>query len=185
MKRIVGLALSLALVGCGGDEGRDAGGASAYDNFCAEVAPKVAAYLERAAAEHPTPDDPRYGGTLVVGAIGEITDGMMSLTTGDHSSTQHQMFVNLMTLIDYDEAFQPHPSLAEAWEVNDAGTEITFHLRHDVFWHDGEPTTARDVAFTYLRATDPRTIFPNASYWANYVQGADGVEVVEIGRAHV
>jgi len=60
-----------------------------------------------------------------------------------------------------------------------AATEITFHVRHDVFWHDGEPTTARDVAFTYLRATDPRTVFPNAAYFANYVPGEEGVDVVD------
>lgn len=178
MKRMAFVVPVLALAACGGGEEGDLG-ASAYADFCDQVRPRVAAYLERAASEHPTPDDPRYGGTLVVGAVGEISDGMMSLTTADHSSTQHQEFVNLMPLIDYDEEYRPRPYLAESWEVNDAATEITFHLRHDVFWHDGEPTTARDVEFTYLRATDPRTVFPNASYFANYVSGDEGVEVVD------
>ncbi|HSG07426.1 MAG TPA: ABC transporter substrate-binding protein [Longimicrobiales bacterium] len=178
MKRMVCVAAALAACACGGEGGADSV-ASAYGGFCAEVQPSVAAFLERSAAAHPTPDDPRYGGTLVVGAIGEISDGMMALTTSDNSSSQHQEFVNLTTLIDYDAAFEPRPYLAESWEVNDATTEITFHLRRDVFWHDGEPTTARDVAFTYLRATDPRTGFPNAPYFANYVPGAEGVEVVD------
>ena len=178
MKRMACVVLALAFVACGGGEEADPG-ASAYADFCDHVRPKVAAYVARAASEHPTPDDPRYGGTLVVGAVGEISDGMMSLTTADHSSTQHQEFVNLMPLIDYDEEYRPRPYLAESWEVNDAATEITFHLRHDVFWHDGEPTTARDVEFTYLRATDSRTVFPNASYFANYVTGGEGVEVVD------
>ena len=41
------------------------------------------------------------------------------------------------------------PSLAESWEHSDDGLEWTFHLRQDVFWHDGEPFTARDVEFTF------------------------------------
>jgi peptide/nickel transport system substrate-binding protein len=178
MKRMVSAWVALVLIACGG--GDQAGSsASAYADFCAQVQPKVAAYLERAAAEHPTPDDPRYGGTLVVGTVGEISGGMMAVTTADHAATQHQEFVNLMPLIEYDEQLRPRPYLAASWDVNDATTELTFHLRQDVFWHDGEPTTARDVAFTYLRATDPRTVFPNLAYFVNYVPGEEGVEVVD------
>ena len=41
------------------------------------------------------------------------------------------------------------------------GTELTFTLRDDVYWHDGHRTDAYDVEFTYLRATDPATAYPN------------------------
>lgn len=41
------------------------------------------------------------------------------------------------------------PWLAQEWEVSDDGTTWTFRLRQDVRWHDGEPLTAEDVAFTY------------------------------------
>ncbi|NJD18477.1 MAG: hypothetical protein FIA95_04245 [Gemmatimonadetes bacterium] len=178
MKRIVCLGLALALPACG-SEGEPESYSVASDPFCQGVMPRVEAFLARAEADHPTPDDERYGGRVVVGTIGELRDGMMVLTTTDHGSTQHQQFVNLMPLIDYDEGLQPRPYLAESWEVNDSLTEITFHLRRDVLWHDGEPTTARDVAFTYVRATAPRTLFPNAAYWAHYVPGEEGVEVVD------
>ncbi|GMV06203.1 MAG: ABC transporter substrate-binding protein [Gemmatimonadota bacterium] len=170
--------LPVLLTACVGGE-RGAPPVVANDPFCQEVMPRVEAFLEGARAEHPLPDDERYGGTLVTATIGELTQGMMVLTTADHGATQHQQFVNLMTLLDYDEAFQPRPYLAESWEVNDDLTELTFHLRGDVLWHDGTPTTARDVAFTYLRATDPRTGFPNAPYWTHYVPGPEGVEVVD------
>ena len=40
------------------------------------------------------------------------------------------------------------PWLAEAWTVSDDGTKWTFDLVGDVTWHDGEPLTAEDVAFT-------------------------------------
>ena len=41
------------------------------------------------------------------------------------------------------------PALAERWEHNADGTVCTFHLRHDVRWHDGQPFTAADVVFTF------------------------------------
>lgn len=41
------------------------------------------------------------------------------------------------------------PWLAKEWESNDAKTEYTFTLQEDVYWHDGTPFTAEDVAFTF------------------------------------
>jgi peptide/nickel transport system substrate-binding protein len=178
MKRIAGVVLAIAVGACRGREAPEVY-AVASDAFCQELMPRVDSFLAKAAAEHPTPGDERYGGRLVAGTIGELRDGMMVLTTTDHGSTQHQQFVNLMPLVDYDEQLQPRPYLAESWEVGEGMTSITFHLRRDVFWHDGEPTTARDVAFTYLRATDPATLFPNAAYWSHYVPGPEGVEVLD------
>ena len=169
--------VALALAACG--QGSEPGPGTTFDGFCEEIRPRVAAYVAEAAREHSRPLSADYGGTLVVGGNGPLRDGMMALTTSDHGSTQHQQFVNLMPLIDYDDQFGPRPYLAESWELNDSSTELTFHLRQDVHWHDGEPTTARDVAFTYIRATDPTTVYPNAAYFANYVPGEAGVEVVD------
>lgn len=166
---------TLALGACGGDGGGSVGDSA----FCAEVLPRVEAFLEQARADHPTPDDERYGGTIVVGTIGEITDGMNGFITADYASNQHQQFMNLMTLVDYDEELNPRPYLAESWEMSEDNSEITFHIRDDVLWHDGEQTDAHDVAFTYIRITDPRTAFPNVSFWDQYVTGEEGVEVVD------
>ncbi|MCA1305280.1 ABC transporter substrate-binding protein [Microbacterium esteraromaticum] len=41
------------------------------------------------------------------------------------------------------------PHLATEWGFNEDGTELTFTLRDDVTWADGEPFTAADVAFTW------------------------------------
>ena len=41
------------------------------------------------------------------------------------------------------------PKLAESWEHSLDGLVWTFHLRKGVRWSDGEPFTARDVAFTF------------------------------------
>jgi peptide/nickel transport system substrate-binding protein len=168
-------AASAALTACGG--GGDV--ATSGDPFCQQVLPRVAAFMEQSRAAYPTPSDPRYGGTVVVGGIGELADGMNAAVSSDYQATQHQQFVNLMTLVAYDEDINPVPYLAESWEVAEDGRSITFHIRQDIFWHDGERTDAHDVAFTWDAVTDPLTAFPNASYWDHYVKGPEGVEVID------
>jgi peptide/nickel transport system substrate-binding protein len=41
------------------------------------------------------------------------------------------------------------PWLASRWEVSPDGRDYTFSLRSDVAWHDGQPLTADDVAFSF------------------------------------
>jgi len=178
-RRVSWGAVLAALAGCGGDGGDRSAASAPADAFCAEVQPRVEAYLAEARASRPAPDDPRYGGTAVVGSIGELADGMNSAVSANYNTRQHQEFVNLMPLIRYDADIVPQPWLAESWEVSDDGTELTFHLRRDVFWHDGERTDAEDVAFTYRTVTNPETAFPNAAFWAQYETGPEGVEVVD------
>ncbi|MEX2529397.1 MAG: ABC transporter substrate-binding protein [Gemmatimonadota bacterium] len=168
----VALLLALAVASCGDPDARAMSG---MPEFCQNVLPSVEAHL----AALPTPGGERYGGTAVVGGIGEIPDGMNSLVSADHGANQHQIFMNLMTLLRANGDLELEPYLARDWELNEDLTEVTFHLRDDVVWHDGEPTTAHDVEFTYLRATDPNTGFPNAAFWDHYVGGADGVEVLD------
>lgn len=42
----------------------------------------------------------------------------------------------------------PAPRLAESWTVSPDGKVYTFTLRSGVTWHDGQPFTAKDVAFS-------------------------------------
>lgn len=169
----------LVAASCGGDgEPRPV---TWSDPFCADVMPRVAAWLDSVSAAAPPPPDDRYGGTLVAAGIGEMSGGggMNAFATNDYVARMHQQYVNLTTLVQYDEDLQPRPYLAESWEESDDGASVTFHLRRDVFWHDGEPTDAHDVAFTYLRMTDPALGYPNDTFWRNWVRGAEGVEVID------
>ena len=151
--------------------------AGAGDPFCEGVTARVSEFMSQ--FEGQMPPSARYGGTAVVGNIGEIPDGMNNHVSQGYAASQHQNFVNLMTLVQYDEDLNPTPYLAESWEVSDDVTEITFHIRDDVYWYDGELTDAYDVAYTFKRAIDPETAFPNTSFWTYYDQGPDGVEVVD------
>ncbi|MDX1566910.1 MAG: ABC transporter substrate-binding protein [Longimicrobiales bacterium] len=168
--------ITTVLTACGDGGGTSGGRMSAAESeFCGPVMARVDSFLA-AASDRELSD--QYGGTVVVGGIGEL-DGMNALTSTGYQAAQHQEYMTLMTLAQYDENLRPVPYLAESWELSEDGTELTFRLRDEVRWHDGERTDAYDVEFTYLRATDPATGFPNASIFRYYEPGAAGVEVLD------
>jgi len=57
-------------------------------------------------------------------------------------------------LVRYDEDGYPAPALADTWSFSDDNRTITFTIDHRQFWHDGQPVTAKDVAFTYSLLQD-------------------------------
>ena len=61
--------------------------------------------------------------------------------------TIFDLVYNSMVSLNLDGTFSPE--LAEGWDVSEDGLTWTFHLREGATWHDGEPVTASDVAFTY------------------------------------
>jgi len=52
---------------------------------------------------------------------------------------------------------RPVPGLAESWEVSPDGKIYTFHLRTNLVWSTGEPITADDVVYSWLRTLNPLT----------------------------
>jgi peptide/nickel transport system substrate-binding protein len=124
------------------------------------------------------PEAERYGGTVIIASTADLQT-MNALTSSDFTSGNVQRDLLLMPLIQYNERLEPIPWLAERWDTAQVGPdtlEVTFHLRRDVRWHDGQPTTAHDVAFTYERMVDPATAFPNLQRMAHYAPRAEVVD---------
>jgi len=167
--------LGLALAACADGVPNDVE-VAVEDAFCGSVLAKVDSFMATFEGRGPTGD--RYGGMAVVATADDLL-GMSPRAAGNVLSAQHQQFVNLMTLIEFDEELRPIPYLATSWEISDDHTELTFHLRDDVYWHDGELTTAEDVAFTYRTVINPESLYPNTSYFQAYLPGEDGVEVLD------
>ena len=113
------------------------------------------------------PEAQRRGGTLVVAAIGDVPD-VSPLTGTDYNANQWSQYVLFAPLVTYNERFEPVPWFAKSWEVNADTTELTFHLRNDVYWHDGVKTSAYDVKFSYDLARDPDTGYANLAFWTSY-----------------
>ena len=51
----------------------------------------------------------------------------------------------------------PIPGLADHWEMSPDGLVYTFHLRTNLVWSTGEPITADDVVYSWIRALSPAT----------------------------
>jgi oligopeptide transport system substrate-binding protein len=49
------------------------------------------------------------------------------------------------------------PGLAERWDISPDGKTYTFHLRTNLMWSTGEPITADDVVYSWIRELDPNT----------------------------
>jgi oligopeptide transport system substrate-binding protein len=51
----------------------------------------------------------------------------------------------------------PEPSIAERWEISPDGKVYTFHIRSNLVWSTGEPITAHDVFYSWIRVLNPLT----------------------------
>jgi peptide/nickel transport system substrate-binding protein len=112
----------------------------------------------------------RFGGTAVIASISDIPD-LNPLTSTETLASEIQQFVLFLPVVQYDENFEVRPAFARSWEVNADTTLLTFHLRDDVFWHDGVKASAHDLAFAYDMARNPETGFPNTAFWTYYRDG--------------
>ncbi|MEH6582635.1 MAG: peptide ABC transporter substrate-binding protein [Halioglobus sp.] len=50
---------------------------------------------------------------------------------------------------------EPEPGVAERWDFSDDGRVITFHIREDARWSNGDPVTAEDYVWSWRRALNP------------------------------
>ena len=66
------------------------------------------------------------------------------------------------------DTLEAEPALAESWDVE--GPLVTFHLRDDGVWTNGDPVTAADYEYAWKRALDPEL----ASGYAYQLGGIKG-----------
>jgi peptide/nickel transport system substrate-binding protein len=100
---------------------------------------------------------------VVVFASGADLESANPLVTIHGLSRQVQRYVLFTTLARYDSTLAPVPYLSRAWEWSADRKRLTFHIHSGLKWHDGRPTTARDVVFTLLAARDLRTGYSRAA----------------------
>ncbi|MGH3114989.1 MAG: ABC transporter substrate-binding protein, partial [Gaiellaceae bacterium] len=71
-------------------------------------------------------------------------------------TTSSNVISNIMDpLVVLDENLEPQPNLAESWEVSEDGTTVTYHLRQDGQWTNGDPVTAADFEYSWKRTLSP------------------------------
>ena len=71
-------------------------------------------------------------------------------------TTSAAILLNIMDpLVLLDEDNQPQPSMAESWDVSEDGKTVTYHLRSDGKWTNGDPVTAEDFEYSWKRTISP------------------------------
>jgi len=92
--------------------------------------------------------------TIINGGEPESLDP--AIITGQVEMRVVQGLFEGMTRLDPKTA-RPIPGLAERWEISPDGCTYTFHLRTNLVWSTGEPITASDVVYSWIRALNPAT----------------------------
>lgn len=113
-----------------------------------------------------------HRGATVLFASGADLQSINPLLTLHPLARQVQRYVLLTTLARYDSALVPQPYLARSWTWSADRRTLVFRLAAGVRWHDGVPTTARDVRWTLDAARDPAVGYPRATELATLVRVA-------------
>ena len=67
----------------------------------------------------------------------------------------NHIFSRLLIADPHEQRFIPE--LAERWEVSEDGASVTFYLRKNAFFHDGEAVTADDIKWSFESYMNPTT----------------------------
>ena len=103
------------------------------------------------------------GGTLVDALSGEPS-GLIAMMAGESSASAIASNI-FNSLLKYDKNLELTGELAQSWDVSSDQKTITFHLKPNLKWADGQPLTSEDVLFTWKTVTDDKTRSP---YGADY-----------------
>jgi len=93
--------------------------------------------------------------TAVIGLTSDF-DTLLELGTANSDALHVIEEMLFLTLCELDENLNLQPRLAQSWQTSADGKAVTFTLRDDVAWSDGQATTAADVFFTYQLAKHPQ-----------------------------
>ncbi|HJQ28093.1 MAG TPA: ABC transporter substrate-binding protein, partial [Rubrobacter sp.] len=94
-----------------------------------------------------------------------------SVTTTD--SVSSDVLLNVMSgLYRLDEDARPVPDMAESVDISEDQLTYTFKLRDGIKWSNGDPVTADDFKYAWLRALDPKTAGQYAYIITTFVKGA-------------
>lgn len=115
--------------------------------------------------------------TVDLGAEPPELNTFMTSTSVSGNVLRH-CIEGLVTLDANDKAV---PGMAESWETSDDKLTVTFKLRKDAKWSNGEKVTAKDFVFAQQQLYDTRNGAPYGSTWAERVVGAQ--DLMKITKA--
>ncbi len=106
----------------------------------------LAAGVARAA----TSASPSPSGEKIILRIGTLQDiDSLNPFAGVTVAAYEMFHLNYDMLTGYAPNGDVRPEIADSWETSADGLTWTFKIHPGITWQDGEPLTAKDVAFTY------------------------------------
>ncbi len=128
------LVSSLALIagGCGGDDDEGASGTGATTEEGGAAAAEQVITINW--GTEPPSLDP--------GLASDVTSSNILLAIMD-------------PLVKLDDDLEPIPAAAESFETSEDGKTVTFVLRDDLKWTNGDPVTAEDFVYAWKRTASP------------------------------
>ncbi|MDX5363181.1 MAG: ABC transporter substrate-binding protein, partial [Pseudazoarcus pumilus] len=133
-----------------------AAGAAEFDAF---------ARARRAAA------DPAYApGDWLMLAFGSGLKTITPLVSSDAYASEVQNYVQESLLARDPDTLEWQGLIARDWSISEDGLTITFRLRRDVSFSDGQPLTARDVAFSFEFIMNEAIAAPRARAYFSKIQ---------------
>ncbi|WP_366657734.1 extracellular solute-binding protein [Fodinicurvata sp. EGI_FJ10296] len=118
------------------------------------------------------PDAPK-GGSIVLSSIGTF-DSLNSVPLGGDSPRNLGLLHSSLMTGSQDEIGVVYGLIAESVSYPADRSSITFHLREEAVFHDGEPITADDVAWTFEQVMQVGRPFLKSFY-----DDVEGVEVLD------
>jgi peptide/nickel transport system substrate-binding protein len=107
-----------------------------------------------------TPAAPLEPHTFVEAIAGEIDSFNPVLATSDAAATVLPLILPRLVGQDAQSGAVIASELASNWILSADGRTVTFTLRSDVTWSDGQPVTGRDVGFTLAALAHPQVNSP-------------------------
>ncbi|MFN8521805.1 MAG: ABC transporter substrate-binding protein [Chloroflexota bacterium] len=117
------------------------------------TAPTAAPAAKPAEAPKPAAGQPKKGGKIVVGHVGDNSNFEPFIQQPTTFPYLEQLFDSP---IRYDDKIKPNPSLAESWKLSDDGKSLSIKMRQGVKFSTGREVTAEDLNFSVERAKDPK-----------------------------
>ena len=147
------LCISTVLSGCSGSDGGGSGGGSSSKSESG-------------------------GGTFIVRSAGDPMSFNPTVAGDDNGYPIAQNMYRRLCALDSSKQ-NLVPEAAESWEYNDDATVLTFHLRDDLNWSDGEPLTSEDVKYTFdtIKA-NPTYYFSSSMSVVDSIEAPDDYTVV-------
>ena len=110
---------------------------------------------------------PARGGVYTEGLVGKLQRLNPVLDYYNQADRDVDRLI-FSSLIKFDAQGLPISDLASTWGVSFDGLSYNFEIRDNAVWHDGEPVTADDVAFTIDLMRDPSSVLPEdlRTFWS-------------------